>query len=166
MGTDNVSKAGLTPVATPELSAPNINTLTLPALTPAALYAPSFQPLYTSVDPSVQYPVLTRPAPFTLSASSASLAANPAQLTTSLQSGSSALDSAISDLDQQMTDAQNKLIADEKDPNASAATLQQDAQKLQELMMKFQILTTLQSNLENMIANAELKALDNSKLQG
>ena len=76
------------------------------------------------------------------------------------------MDSAIGDLDQQMTDAQNKLIADENDPNASAATLQQDAQKLQDLMMKFQILTTLESNLKNMISNAELKALDNSKLQG
>jgi len=165
MAIDNVLKAGQNiQLATPE----TFNTAAtasspqglISSLSPAALYAQEFQPLYSAVNPAQSYPFTQVAPPFVNPA----ISVDPSTLTNSLSSASDGIGSILSSLgsqaDSSLNDA-NTLI--QNNPNGLSP---EQYQQVMQDYQNYQLLEELQSTIMNIIANVKKQMIENMKLNG
>jgi len=131
------------------------------SLPPEALYAKSFQPLYSDVNPRQDNEISTRPVAFRLSTTQAQLAQDPQQLSSSLQSASQGLGGMLNGLDTSGTSDQiNQLIQSAQDAAANG-----DGLTAQKEMAQAQLLYSTMSTLLSMISSLQMEAIRNAKIQ-
>jgi len=131
------------------------------SLPPEALYAQSFQPLYSDLNQSQDFTFPSRPVPFQVSSTQSVLLQDPKQLATALQSTSQGLGGMLDGLDTAATSDQvNQLIQSAQDAAAKG-----DGLTAQKDFAQAQLLYSTMATLLSMISSMQMEAIKNAKIQ-